>query len=128
MIEEQGSWEQLRSAGGYVQGISKGSKELRNKREEQAPPQTFQAPISMESANTAAAADLSRKTGDWQVYRYWLRSLGVTSVVFFIMGLVVLVFFWKFPGISPRFGPLGLTNCLCRTVGQILDVGCCETR
>ncbi|KAL9623731.1 MAG: hypothetical protein Q9160_001961 [Pyrenula sp. 1 TL-2023] len=96
-IAEQGSWDQLRFSGGYIQGISKGSKELTNKRvESSAPKQSAIIAVADNDMNNTAA-DLSRKTGDWLVYKYWLSSLGVSSVVIIIITLAVLIFLWKFP-------------------------------
>lgn len=82
-----------------MQGISQDSREMKNKREEKAPPQPSQMSGPIGPLNDNTALDLSRKTGDWQVYKYWIRSLGGSSVILFTILLVLLVFFWKFPGI-----------------------------
>ncbi|KAL9105480.1 MAG: hypothetical protein Q9227_009360 [Pyrenula ochraceoflavens] len=71
-IVEQGSWESLRSAGGYVQSISKDAKQMKESNDEEtSPPSRLKAPTE-DPAVSKAEAELARKTGDLEVYRLLL--------------------------------------------------------
>jgi ATP-binding cassette subfamily C (CFTR/MRP) protein 1 len=89
-IVEQGSFKHLRCAGGYVQSLAARSKsagrELLNKPSSDiiakpSPGEAEQIELSEE--------DLTRQTGDFEVYKYYFGSVGWVSTTLFF-GLCVL--------------------------------------
>ncbi|KAE8452406.1 hypothetical protein EG329_001107 [Mollisiaceae sp. DMI_Dod_QoI] len=95
-IVEQGSFEQLKNAGGYVQGLSLKLKSegLSSPRGRQTSPNALVAKsaalLSAEAEEIEISAeDLNRQTGDFAVYKYYFSSIGWVST-FMFFGWVLL--------------------------------------
>jgi len=66
--------------------------------------------------------DLSRRTGDVQIYLYYVKSVGVWATLLFVAAIVGFVFCISFPSKFSGQGVQSQTNRLCRRLGSM--VGC----
>jgi ATP-binding cassette, subfamily C (CFTR/MRP), member 1 len=83
-IMEQGSFEELRMAGGYVQSLAAKvkSEDTASSTEKKAEIPTQTEPFKTE--NEEEIEELNRQTGDFAVYKYYFASIGwLTTTVFF---------------------------------------------
>ncbi|KAJ5361079.1 hypothetical protein N7541_001923 [Penicillium brevicompactum] len=96
-VIEQGCYQDLINAGGYVSAISKSSK----------PPSTIRAPdITFDQETLQAlnieedqADDLGRKTGDFTVYSYYFQNIGWSLLLIFVACCVLFILGLSFPQI-----------------------------
>jgi ATP-binding cassette subfamily C (CFTR/MRP) protein 1 len=84
-IVEQGSFEQLRNAGGYVQSLAariKSEEDTASSTEKKHDVSANTTPFKPD--NEEEIEELNRQTGDFAVYKYYFASIGwVSSFVFF---------------------------------------------
>lgn len=87
-LAQQSSFLELAKNGRYVQDLKLklGDDHLRHDENDVASKESDQTD-RIHVTPTVAAADESRKTGDWMIYKYYARALGPLGLVFFV-GLV----------------------------------------
>ena len=79
-IQEQGSYDTLRAAGGYVERLSVRFREEQEDTHDAAAVQNNANQEPTETADKALAENLMRKTGDWSTYKHYFEASGVVSV------------------------------------------------
>ena len=84
-IVEQGSFESLRMAGGYVQALATNPKEVKEKRESSIPEKRKARTKAKNPKRDAVLDEMARRTGDWSVYKYYARSGGYGAAVSFVV-------------------------------------------
>lgn len=83
-IMEQGSFEQLRNAGGYVQSLAARIKSEDTAGLTEKTPDIAAGPAPFKTDNEEEIEELNRQTGDFAVYKYYFASTGwLNSAVFF---------------------------------------------
>jgi len=83
-IVEQGSFEQLRSSGGYVQSLAARIKSEDTASSDEQRPDVSNGPAAFKSENEEEIEELNRQTRDFAVYTYYFGSIGwVTTAIFF---------------------------------------------
>lgn len=86
-VAEQGSFNELNTSGGYVQGLDT---RLKNEDSSKLDGQEFETPkntqifSNAEEDFDAQAEELNRQTGDFQVYKYYFASIGWLDSCIFI--------------------------------------------
>ena len=107
-ISEQGSFQELRFSGGYVQGLAtKHTKENKSDLvESELIPQTLTKPITAIEDEDAEVqvAELNRRTGDFSVYNYYFAAIGWKQNTAF----AVIVVAW---GVGTKLPEFILTYC-----------------
>ena len=87
-LVEQGTFAELNTAGSYIHDLQikpEGEEPGRDGVDEQTNVTIDSTDALLQPAK--AAGDTSRKTGDWSIYRYYVRALGPWGMIMFI-GLV----------------------------------------
>ena len=65
--------------------------------------------------------DLSRRTGDVQIYLYYVKSVGIWATLLFVAAIAGFVFCISFPSkCSGQRGTGPQTNRLCRRLGSVV--------
>jgi hypothetical protein len=83
-IMEQGSFEQLRNAGGYVQSLATKIKSEDTATSTEKSPDISAQPAPFQTDNEEEIEELNRQTGDFAVYKYYFASIGwFPTAVFF---------------------------------------------
>jgi hypothetical protein len=83
-IMEQGSFEQLRNAGGYVQSLAAKIKSEDTATSTEKTPDIRAQPAPFQPDNEEEIEELNRQTGDFAVYKYYFASIGwFPTAVFF---------------------------------------------
>lgn len=95
-IVEQGSFDELRSQEGYISKILLKAFDDDKKSDEDESRMTTEKKAAKDPV-AEAAADLTRKTGDTAVYRYWLQSVGWKVATLFLVLQISYSFFLTFP-------------------------------
>lgn len=84
-LAQQGSFSELNATGRYVQDMKlKLGEETSSHDEDGAETQDTSESGPKHVPPTVAAADESRKTGDWMIYKYYARALGPMGLAFFV--------------------------------------------
>ncbi|RDW80341.1 putative multidrug resistance protein [Coleophoma crateriformis] len=101
-ISQQGSFEKLRDTEGYISNLLKDGNIERNTLQKINTTKAIQktnkkTPIKGVSEDDVS--DLTRKTGDIAVYKYYFKSTSVFGIVGFLTSAVVFVFTMYFPQI-----------------------------
>lgn len=81
---EQGSFESLRNAGGYVQSLAARVKSEDTITPAEKNPDASAKPVLFKPDDEEEIEELNRQTGDFAVYKYYFSSIGwVASILFF---------------------------------------------
>lgn len=84
-LAQQGSFAELNATGRYVQDMKlRLGEETPSHEDEGAETQETSESRQTHVPPTVAAADESRKTGDWMIYKYYARALGPLGLVLFV--------------------------------------------
>lgn len=84
-LAQQGSFAELNATGRYVQDMKiRLGEETSSHDDDGAETQEASESRRMHVPTTVAAADESRKTGDWMIYKYYARALGPLGLVLFV--------------------------------------------
>lgn len=84
-LAHQGSFSELNATGRYVQDMKLRLGEETSSHDEDGAEAQETGEISPKHVSpTLAAADESRKTGDWMIYKYYARALGPMGLAFFV--------------------------------------------
>ncbi|KAL9614735.1 MAG: hypothetical protein Q9167_000804 [Letrouitia subvulpina] len=106
-IAEQGSFKELTASGGFVSNLDLPPAERRSKPKETTLDQLVltankSVPATRPPQETAAQAEeleANRRTGDLSIYAYYAKSVGVFSVLIFVVAICSYVFCISFPQI-----------------------------
>jgi ATP-binding cassette subfamily C (CFTR/MRP) protein 1 len=104
-IFEQGKYDSLRQSGGYVQGLAirhKGSSVATNEEDPATGAEPARRP-PLPNDGIDEAADLSRKTGDWQTYKQYFAAAGWWASISSILWCLVALLALKSPGLLITF-------------------------
>lgn len=96
-IAEQGSFAELRQLKGYVSQLDT-SRQQSSHEEDIMNRSQNTAPQNIETE--LAVVDLTRKTGDWRIYSFFLGAAGWTNSASFITASFVVAFLFNFPSMS----------------------------
>jgi ATP-binding cassette subfamily C (CFTR/MRP) protein 1 len=88
-VMEQGSFEQLRNAGGYVQSLAARIKSEDKATSAPKKPENTAQPAPPKPDNEEEIEELNRQTGDFAVYRYYFASIGWFSIFLFFAYVVL---------------------------------------
>lgn len=102
-IEEQGSFDELNSRGGYLSTFSLSPPDWEYTR---MPVEGDDIPAYVYIPNPSLVSDsveaeASRRTGDMSIYLYYINSIGWTPTIIFMVAITVFVFGISFPSKSP---------------------------
>lgn len=119
-VAEQGTYEQLKSQGGYVSSILL-QPTITDYREDSPEYDSNVLDKIVRGPTNEELQDLTRKIGDMSVYLYYLKSVGLGSLLLFIANTVVFVFCVQFPCESRRPSIIQSTDTDIRYMAAILD-------
>ena len=100
-IIEQGTFEFLQTAGGYVQNLATKTKSIKRDRPASVEKKLIQKPRNQ--TLTAAAEELARRTGDWSVYKYYGQAAGITAIFSFMAFCIIFVVALKSPELLVKY-------------------------
>lgn len=101
-VAQQGSYQELRSVEGFVHNVSSQERRYDNDIEKKEVPQ-----VGMVSTNAVQGPsadqlqDLTRRTGDLSVYRYYFKAIKNSSFAMFLAANVVYAFCYGFLRMKP---------------------------
>lgn len=96
-IAQNGSFEELREQEGYINNLLLGTEQITTDTKPAAKAAEKRPPIKGVTANDVS--DLTRKTGDVAVYKYYFRSISVFGTICFLGSTALFVFTQYFPQI-----------------------------
>ncbi|KAL5115336.1 hypothetical protein ACEQ8H_006781 [Pleosporales sp. CAS-2024a] len=101
-IDEQGSFDKLNLAGGYVSGFDLAIPDLElseNKNEYEAPPRYTEQHVASQVTEEQLQAKANRRIGDLAIYRYYVGSVGWIPSLIFVVSCSIFIFGISFPSI-----------------------------
>lgn len=101
-ICESGSFEQLRSTGGYLQGLlvsyeDDANDDIAPAEPEKESDETTTPPVTKAAKEAAEQEDKRRQVGDWSVYMYYFDNVGFFATLAFVFTELVWAFLSTFP-------------------------------
>lgn len=90
-ISEQGTFEQLKTSGGYVQSLAtkhKTEEDSSIESSDNSPP-SAKVTLAVEDEDIQVELEANRQTGDFAVYRYYFASIGWLQNTIFLLFIVV---------------------------------------
>ncbi|CAG8971668.1 hypothetical protein HYALB_00003136 [Hymenoscyphus albidus] len=95
-IQQQGSYDHLKGVEGYIQSILFLRRAESNKGDGETSAVVKTSNASLPAVGEDATADLRRRTGDFQVYKYYFASVGTSYIMCFLALTIVYVFCFRF--------------------------------
>lgn len=99
-ILEQGTFEKLNSAGGYVSAFDLPLPDWSftpEKHDYEAPPKYSERQVIKVVTEEDVQAEANRRTGDVAIYRYYIGSVGWIPTLVFVISIVIFIFGISFP-------------------------------
>jgi ATP-binding cassette subfamily C (CFTR/MRP) protein 1 len=99
-ISEQGAFDKLNAAGGYVSSFNLASPDWEytpEKHEYEAPPKYTERQVVSQVTEEEIQAEANRRTGDVAIYRYYIGSVGWIPTMIFIVSCSIFIFGISFP-------------------------------
>lgn len=99
-IVEQGTFDKLNSGGGYVSSFDLPPPDwdfTPEKHLYEAPPRYTERPNNSKVTEEDIQAETNRRTGDAAIYLYYVRSVGWTPTLIFIVSITIFIFGQSFP-------------------------------
>ena len=99
-ITEQGTYEALNRAGGYVSSFDLPPPDwdfVPEKHVYEAPPKYTERASSGKVTEDDIQAEANKRTGDSKIYLFYVRSVGWTATVIFIVSITIFIFGQLFP-------------------------------
>jgi ATP-binding cassette subfamily C (CFTR/MRP) protein 1 len=99
-IAEQGHFEKLNAAGGYVSSFNLAPPDWEvttEKHEYDAPPRYTEQQVDNQVTEEDIQAEANRRTGDIAIYRYYVGSVGWIPTIVFIVSCSIFIFGISFP-------------------------------
>jgi ATP-binding cassette subfamily C (CFTR/MRP) protein 1 len=90
-IMEQGSFQQLRNAGGYVQSLAARIKSEESSTAKEKNLHTSTKPEPAKSDDEEEIEELNRQTGDLALYKYYFSSIGWLATILFFVFVILFV-------------------------------------
>jgi len=101
MIMEQGSFDKLNLAGGYVSEFDLPPPDWDYSQKQhiyEAPPKYTEKLVSnTKLTEDDIQADSNRRTGDASIYLYYMRSVGWIPTLIFVVSIIIFIFCISFP-------------------------------
>jgi ATP-binding cassette subfamily C (CFTR/MRP) protein 1 len=97
-IAEQGSFETLRTAGGYVESIDAKFRDVEKKVTSTGGKKPRESTPHRDQNPDAATEDLARLSGDWSIYKYYAKESGLVIMFTFLGCCFTFAISLKAPG------------------------------
>lgn len=111
-VSQQGTYEQLRSESGFVRGLSFEERRVAGDlKGNQKPHDASTTTRSAQGPTQEQIQDLSRRTGDFSIYRYYFRSIKKSSSIYFISSNVIYAFCYGYLRSSSAIRHSRLLTC-----------------
>lgn len=95
-VAEQGTFQTLMKGSGYVSKFA--NRQIAEIENSAKPESAKEKPAEKNTELENAAADLQRPVGNWEVYHYYLASVGLPTGLFWLCLMVSYSVLMKFPG------------------------------
>jgi ATP-binding cassette subfamily C (CFTR/MRP) protein 1 len=103
-ISEQGYFKNLTTDGGYISSFNLAPPEwsygIQHETRSATSKQFLNLPDDMQSSHPSESS-ASRRVGDFSVYLYYVKAVGVIPTLFFVIAISAFVFCFSFPSTSP---------------------------